>query len=512
MIKKPTKWETIVPFLVAVMLVVLSVQAWQKPIGDFGNYYYAATFLTHGNWGIWIYEPITFNQAIYELGQRNFFLNYTPVPPFTTLIYSPLVVFDVSTAKVIWNLLNIVLFLVALYRLRSISNLGWNWLLLFVTALFIPLRNNMYEGQSYLLLVFLVVEGFYHYRKDSLWVMAICWALAIHLKLTPAIFLFFLLFEKGWKPILYLLVVVVIMFFCSLPLIGTDVWLHYLTTILPRLFAGEINNTYATNYQSAQVLFKQLFYQDTLHNPSASFHSPYTYLLCWNIFKYVIISMSVYVSIWGSTSVLQRFSVWLTVSFLISGYGNSFSLILLIVPISLVLLDTNKQKQILLVATLVIIGWLTYGYFESWPIVFHFPRLFALLVFLVLIVQWNHLKKAVSMVAVALAFAVLTSRTPEQTTAEYVFNNEVALLCYDYKLLDAKHLSVFYFDDKGPQSKVVELPFEMSSITYPEYSAQQLGAKENVRRVAIINGNREMYLSDFNRGVGFYTLRIISKK
>jgi hypothetical protein len=298
------------------------------------------------------------------------------------------------------------------------------------------------------------------------------------------------------------------LFLCSLPFVGTDVWLHYLTSILPRLISGEINNTYATNYQSAQVLFKQLFYEDALHNPTVVFHSPYSYLLCWNIFKYTLVAIAVYASVWGSKSTLQRFSVWLTVSFLISGYGNSFSLLLLLIPATFMLVDISKQKQVIVLVSLLIIGWVPYHYFLSWPTAFHFPRLFALLFFFGLMLTWKDVKKVTSLIAFALLFAFFTTRKQQEPLSNYLLNKETALLCYDYEFVNTKQIRVYYFDNKGPQNTLLDLPFEVYQVAFPEYSEQQLMAKEHIKKLAVVNNTQEIYLSDYNRGVGFYTLRI----
>ncbi len=59
-----------------IVLLGLVLHSINKPIGDFGNYYYASTFLLHGQFGDWVYDPSLFNLRIFELGQRDFFLNY----------------------------------------------------------------------------------------------------------------------------------------------------------------------------------------------------------------------------------------------------------------------------------------------------------------------------------------------------------------------------------------------------------------------------------------------------
>lgn len=504
------KYNNSLPVIVVLVFVLCLIlfQSTQASLGDFGNYYYSSKFLLNGNWGLWVYEPIAFNKAIYELGQRKFFLNYTPVPPFTALVYVPFTFLSVVKAKLVWNVINLLLFFGALNRIQLITKVSWNWMLVFTALLFIPLRNTINEGQSYLLVLFLLVEGFYQFNLGRFWLMALCWALAIHLKITPAIVLLFLLFDKQWKPALYLLLVSFFMLLVSMPILSLSVWENYVLTILPRLFNGEINDTYAINYQSAQVVFKQLFYPDALHNPSAMYNNPYCYLLSWNVFKFMLLAMAVYGSVWGSKSTQQRFAIWLSVSFLISGYGNSFSMILLLIPVTFLFTTSGKVKQACMLLSLVIIGWLSYSYFVSWPLLFKFPRLFGLLVLFGLMLEWSNIKQLLGLVSLSVAFAIAITRKPDTTPSTYLFNQEIALLCYDYEIIDPKHIRVFYFDLNGPQSKDFLLPFVVNQLEFPEYSEQVLMAKENIRKVAVVNQTQEIYLSDCNRGVGFYTLRI----
>ena len=101
-----------------VLLLALVLRAINKPVGDFGNYYYASKFLLNSQFGDWVYDPSVFNLKIYELGQRDFFLNYNP-PPIVAIFYLPFTLFNVVWAKTIWNLLNCFILIFCLYRVQK---------------------------------------------------------------------------------------------------------------------------------------------------------------------------------------------------------------------------------------------------------------------------------------------------------------------------------------------------------------------------------------------------------
>jgi hypothetical protein len=44
-----------------VVLLALVIHSINKPIGDFGNYYYGSAFLKDGQFGDWVYNPSLFN-------------------------------------------------------------------------------------------------------------------------------------------------------------------------------------------------------------------------------------------------------------------------------------------------------------------------------------------------------------------------------------------------------------------------------------------------------------------
>src|SRR6185295_19491781 len=72
--------------------IVLCLLFYQKPVHDYGNYYYGSKFALQGVPVRDIYEPYKFNLLIRELPDiqhESFFENYAVVPPFTLLFYVP---------------------------------------------------------------------------------------------------------------------------------------------------------------------------------------------------------------------------------------------------------------------------------------------------------------------------------------------------------------------------------------------------------------------------------------
>lgn len=479
-----------------------------KPIGDFGNYYYASKFLWQGNWGLWIYDVATFNLKIFELGQRDFFLNYTPVPPFSAIFYIPFVGFKVEMAKVIWNILNLLLLLFAISRLKEKYALPVLFWVLFPILFFTPIRNNIKEGQSYFLILFLLAEGFIQFQKGNLGIMAILWALAIHLKISPAFVFLFLLFNKNFKAMFYLTIVGIVYVFISLPFLTISVWFNYVVSILPRLFNGEVNDTYALNYQSMQVLLKTLFVPDILSNKNAWFNQPMIYQKTLLVFKFIIVGLSVLCAN-SKISHHVKFGIWLLCSMQISGYGNSFSLLLLSLPTVyfLPIIPTFSAKYFIFLFLLVLTVNIPFYWFSHLFLPLQFPRLFAFIsLFIISIVvakiryKWYYFIFPILVIFIPLK--------PQNYPQNYLFKQEEALLIYDFKMYK-KHVLINYFDLKGPSIKLIPLDFITNKATYFEQPLNLNRLFSKNLEACQVNDSITIYLSDLNRGVGFYTLRTL---
>lgn len=497
-IKTHTESRWIVPLVV--MLCYFIIKGTTAPIGDFGNYYYASHLLLTGNWGTWIYDPATFNLAVYKAGQRDSFLNYAPVPPLSAIIYLPLSVFDSATAKVFWNSVNGLLLLLALHRLQRHFNVT-HWLLWFTPILFFtPIRNTIYEGQSYFLLLFLLSEGLIRYTKQQTWKAAFLWAFCIHLKISPAFILLFLAFEKNWKSLLSLLAASALLLFISLPALGTETWSNYILHILPRLFNGEINNTYAINYQGMQVLLKRLFVPDLMHNPNAAYNNPDAYYKLTWLFHLLIYALAVSCS-FTKIKPGAKFSIWLMCSLLVSGYGNSFSLILLVLPLfglhEYLLKDNSRIMGAALL--LLLLSNIPVAQLIKLPVVLQFPRLYILLAAFLFCTWWIR-PNIKPLFFILVLPALLLPVDPGKYTQNYFLPKEEHLLTYDFKL-QHDSLVMNVFDASGPKQKSILLPFSLRSVKDLTPAYRGMVAPK------LVNDSIVLYLSDQNRGVGFYTLR-----
>lgn len=490
-----------VVFAVAAVLIAWAVNV---PVGDFGNYYYASLFFTQDNGGSWVYDPSAFNLAVYETGEKGLFLNYTPVPPFSLLLYVPFTLMPVHAAKLCWNLISLGFLFFTLYRFHTFFKIKPDYVLLIFLLLIIPLRSNFYQAQSYLLILFLLTEGLIAYLQGKKWLCAVCWSLCIHLKIFPAMVLLFLAAEKQWKLIGYVMLCLIAGMLLCIPFTGIGIWSTYLTEILPRLGRGEINHTYANAYQSMLVLLKKLFVPDAMHNPHTWINAPALYQLFSGIFN-ILILITAWMCHRQTKNVFAAFAIWITAALLISGYGSSYSLLLLMIPAMYACSAWRGARLWIACALLLLVAVIPYA--DQLPVVWQFPRLYLLCLFFIFLLigikGWRFSLRYLWLVSLA----ALTLLSPYQAGDKYFLKQEEALLLYDYKV-DTDHLVLFFYDQHGPQQKKTGLPFMATSVeAYPLDSITSGTPGTRIKKACVVNGHTVLYLSDQNRGVGFYTLR-----
>ncbi len=457
-----------------------------------------------------IREASVFNLQIYEAsGLRNFFVNYAPIPPFTLLSFLPLTFVKFETAKLIFNLCGASLFVFSLTRLISYLQLSPLLLLLCIPALFLPIQSNINQGQLYLLVFSFTSEGFLAWQRGAKLIPAIYWSICILLKIFPAIIVLFLLLEKDFRTIFRMLLTGIVL--CSLTILitGWESWYTYHFLTLPRLFAGEINDSFAYQYQSMQVLLRNIFVPDQMHNPDALVNNPEIYEWLNRAFKAVVCCITLGATFSKNSTRIQRLSLWIITGLLINGYGTTYGLCIMALPLAAFGFSSNNKPIILFIWLVVALCNIPVNKVNSMPLGFQYPRLYILLIVWILCVvklkpiwRWWQL-----WLSAFFLFPMLWYKTPSEDS--YYLQKEEALLIYDFSLTK-NQINLTYFNQNGPQQKTIYTTEEFKSIEPYPCDRNHLGTEErkseNILK-AVRADNRIIYLTDKGRGPGFYTLR-----
>lgn len=513
------------------------------PWSDYAGYYFGGRELLKGHY-MGAYHMKTLNDEVAAQGYKGVLVSYAPFPPFTSLVFAPFTILPLESSKWLFNLFSALLFVVTLWRCIRYFNITPYIALVVPVIFFIPLVNNLFFGQSYLLLCSLLLEGYLAYRKEKPILSSFLWAIAILFKLFPALIFLFLLLRRKYRSFLYLGIACGILLLPSLAVNGLDAWKFYVSRILPKMSNGELNDPFTFIFQSFYMLAKRAFIQDQLLNPHPLLYNPYLFAGAMALFKALILSVCVLLTLRRKEDDFLPFAVWITASMLISPNGSSYSLILLVIPLlalavrsfpsrvpgaaipaptgsparpataarSVVDRQTTVAALLLLAACMVPVIHLS-----SYPLWAQFPRLYLLLLFFGVLA--GPLKKALDIRLIAglsiLFFGVEIPRLQtDKDPSSYLLTREEHLYIYDYTIKNGR-LVYYYRDEKGSHETPTGYPVYFTAADSLSLQNNQIWYKgrqltfspDQKEKALLVNDEYIIYLSDKNRGVEFYTLR-----
>ena len=378
-----------IPFYAGVALTILFftsyiVRSYSFLPHDFANSYFGAYFFLNGEFDTDIFDPYTFNKMIYDAGFKDVFASYNPNPPSTAMLFLPAALLPLSLSKLFFNIITSVLFLVSIYRLCKHLQADVTWAFIVLPILFFtPLRNQMLFGQTYFLVIFLLIEGFLAYENKRLWLAAVLWSFAVFLKIFPLIIILFLVVKKEWKTIGYLAACGAAMLAVCVLVQGTDVWAYYFTEVLPRSNAGQVTTAYESNFQSAQMFFKYLFVADTQLNPSPVVDSQFMYSGSLVVFKSLVLTLSASFILRSKPGV--AFGMIFLTSILLLSYGSTYGNLVLVLLVIGLNKELSKPKMAIVTLVILLICTIPVDLFRDLPTTLQFPR-FVVLVGLFLMI------------------------------------------------------------------------------------------------------------------------------
>ncbi|WP_300490960.1 glycosyltransferase family 87 protein [Flavobacterium sp.] len=509
-------FETYYPLLPIIALCGFYLyQASGFVLHDFANYYFGGYFLSEGHFTSDLYFPDIFNEKISALGYTSVFTSFAPNTPFLALFFYPFHILDPYTAKIIFNLISSVLFIYSLRRIFQHYSIQPIYLVLVPFLFFIPIKNNLLFGQLYFLLFFLLAEGWLAYKKKQLFRMSLFWGIAILLKIFPALLILFLLFRKKFKAALYLIGVCAGLTLLSVAISGFEIWFFFLKDVFPKASNGEIATAFVDNYQSFYMFTKRLLLFDPVENPNPLWNSPLFFKIVWITFKLSLLYIGFYCS--QNRNKLFAFSFWIMASILFSPYGSTYTFILLLFPFIFLARErgTSSTKIVLLLLLFAICN-APLSLFLTKAFPFSYIRLAFVVLFFVLFLfperKTIYRKGILLLPIIIIPIGFVGSYSQPTENSKALLPKDSPILIYEYTVSD-NELRYFYRDENGTHTTVIPLPeteiakadIQNNQIFYN--GKQQTLGKDHKQKAIVLNNKTILYLSDYGRGIGFYTLR-----
>lgn len=235
---------------------------WQlpgKPVGDFANYYFSARLFLEGNLSPLVYEPNWFNNWIENQGFDQIFAAFSPFPPADALLVLPFSKLSLPNAKLAFTLVSALIFCIQLWRWFRLEEVPPATFFLVPLIFYRPIISNIDQGQAYFLVFSLVLEGYFFLRNGKKVGAILCWSLAFWLKIFPLVWLILLVPDFRRKTIIQVGLGLSGFLFLFVLWHGWDPWFFFLTHIIPAASEGLIIDRFATSFQSWNVFLAHIF-------------------------------------------------------------------------------------------------------------------------------------------------------------------------------------------------------------------------------------------------------------
>lgn len=358
---------------------------------DFPNYYTSSRLLIEGKEISRIYDDDWFQQQVYSYGinQQG---KFSPFPPATALIMTPLAFLSPLNALRTWTVLNICFLMACVALLTNITGKSWQWNSLLFLSSGHALINNFRFGQFYLVLTLLVLSGYYYWTRSEMTKSGMLLGAAAAVKYFPVLFFPLFAFRREWKIVLTGFATFVAIGVLSSIFLGVNVHKQFFLTVFGDHIFGNIQNPFSSTFQSWSSLFRRLFVREPTLNAQPVVNSSWAYPIALTL-VYVVILTFLWIGLkrsetnFGEHAHRVQFALLSLGGLLMLPASATYHFLLLILPVA-ILLSLKEQRwtteQKALVFIFALIGFMPYSHFKHFEskgvlAILAYPRLILML-------------------------------------------------------------------------------------------------------------------------------------
>ncbi|MDY8138863.1 glycosyltransferase family 87 protein [Aquimarina sp. 2201CG5-10] len=507
------------------LCIYFLIGTFSKTLHDFGNSYFSALLMRQEiSPEKILFDIYDFNKYVWNLGYEGELLDFYLNSPFTPVFFSPFsYIENAHMAKFIFNCFSIVLLIITIYYLAQ-KYLKQNfWILTLLPLLFfVPIRNQILFGQSYFLILFLIVFGYYCYTNNKDFFGSGFLSIAILLKFFPVFYGIPLLFGIRWRAILLGIVITSVLVSIGIYYTGYEFWKYYFLDVLTNAIKNKSTTDFRFTYQSIDVFFKTIFIRDSYHNPTALFDNTTLYVFAQWVIKSCIIGATIYLSLLQKKEMFKLLSIWVVTLFLLQSRTATYAQILWLIPGFVIYRsDISIKLKILFFGILFLICNFPYHLLSSLPVVFQFTRLW--LVIVLSIIFYSSFTRKIDVRYFFLAFVLLIPlnlsafRNVKVDTSSYVIKKKEHFMIFDYNEKEGQ-LIYDVMSKGGLKTITTKIPIksfmtESCSIKNNQVfvKGKQITYTNSLKKKAVLVNDCEVYfLSDYRSRYGAFALKKIN--
>lgn len=501
------------------VLIVILINSFKVSMSDFETYYYSAIMGFDESFKLLVFQPAELcNYVKNVLKIDGFYAGFTH-PPNICFYYYPFTFLDVFNAKLLNNIISILLFLFSLKRLALHYNIEAKFLFLLPIVFYFPFRSNIYFGQFYFILFFLLAEGLLALENKKYTLSSLLLSLAIVTKIFPIFLLFFLMIAHPIKVAIRVISFCAIFLLISVAIQGTSIWKLYLLDVFPRTNFGEIHASFSYYFQTFFLLFKMLFVYDELRNPLAIYDSYSMFLISVVIVKSTILILAVGATLKNKSNNLFNYGLWLLCSLLLLPNCNTYTMIFLI--FALLFYIQKYQQNLSLIAVVLIIvlyiSWVPAYKMMHMNYLLRYSKLIFMLLFFVVLIKTEGIEWSNKFSLLTLGFVILTTinlffRERYSPSKYLIVENKPELISKLYLKNHTLHYAYWTHEGELHCATAIHDTLKHNNQVNLQQNQLNLNHKKithtkDLKSCPVIVNNEIYYLSDFNQGYGFYTIR-----
>lgn len=298
---------------------------------SFPAYYMASRLILTGEWDERVYDDEWFGERVLELTGGRISENMSN-PPGTSFVLVPLAWLDLASARLVWQVANLVLLFATFWLLARALQVGltiWSVVLAAFVCVYPPLVENFRVGQAYVLLLFLFTLTLWAETYHRMYLAGIALALALSIKLSGAPVLLLLLVRRSWTTFLVTIGSATVFAAFSFLVLGSEGWFAFIRRTAANATAPAASHV---AYQSVPGLFQHLFVSSTQFNPTPMFEAPWLApILTLGV---SIVALGITLWFGRRSSLDQSFAAVVTLSLCLFPLASEYHYTLLLLPLA----------------------------------------------------------------------------------------------------------------------------------------------------------------------------------
>jgi hypothetical protein len=265
---QPGHGRAVAGMVSAMVLAFFTVFSASSITHGFVSYYTASRLLVSGELGPSAYDDQWFGDAVKRLTASNVREIFIPNPPTMALMALPLVGFDAQSARAIWLIASLILFIVsvaALARYCSLRNRDIPGPILLLMLLSPAVFTNLRIGQGYLIVFALFAAASLSLIKGRDRVAGVCLGALLALKTSGVALVLILIARRRWTALGAAAITAIVLAIVMTPFIDASMWWIYPSQV--RAYVARPASS-VTAYQTTLGLFRHLCVADAQWNPA----------------------------------------------------------------------------------------------------------------------------------------------------------------------------------------------------------------------------------------------------